>query len=553
MLPEKDWKDGPGSLMQVQNKAMLQLHGFDAIKMATGIPQEAKDMLWLQARALGPEALDDYIVVPQQAADWAKGLPPEVRDRLRKAASDDGKPKEKGCSTRHMSMGCVKKEVSDVVDDATRAAQKALKDIEDEWGRLVDNVADLQSCFRERTLTAKAPVKFFLPTVIPLSFQSGSRSSNRSGSASGSVTGTITVGLPVEVDSRVEFSVFYIPCMPFAVRPKSLGADGKLDIDGIFNANVVATGEFDQLFTVPPAGGVQIPVAVIPVVVAGVPVAVIDVSVYLDGTLRVDGAGKIEGNVLLHTAQQSKFSFSCSGHGCDVKNEGAPAPVTSVESVRLDGRIRIKPAIYAALSLGLNYRMLVARAGPQPYLLGQVHGCGAAYAVQSSDGSSASGNQYALAADLDWGVELRAEALAGGQKVANKSWSLREEHIWFKDLVGSTAFIPIVAGQNQARAGIPASFTMRMPACYPYADTMKYRMQWTGNASSAVSTARKAGTGCTAASGQNCSGAPPADTAINLTWPAAGNYTLTVTPRADAHGRSFDASRAASMQVTVQP
>lgn len=247
-----------------------------------------------------------------------------------------------------------------------------------------------------------------------------------------------------------------------------------------------------------------------------------------------------------------------------------PVPVTAVESVKLDGRIRIKPAIYTALQLGLNVNLLNARAGPQPYLLGQVHGCGAAMAAQSTAGTSSAAELYALAADLDWGIELRAEALAGGQKVAKKTWSLKEEHIFFKDMVNSTAFVPVIAGANQPSLGQPAIYTMKMPTCYLYPDTMNYRVQWSGGANAntgAVNSGGRRGMApllkavgsnapstCNVTSAQaSCKGAPMNDTVIYLAWPAAGNYKLTVTPREDGHGRKFDASRTAELSIDVQP
>ncbi len=560
--------DGPKSLLQFQNKQVIQLRGMDDIKKATGLPQAAKDMLWLHARTLEAQELDGYIVIPEKAQEWSLTLPDSVREKLRKAAEDDGKKKKKGCSSNHISMGCVQTEVDQAVDDFTKAARKAWDDIEAEWGRLVDNLGDAQKCFADHPLKAKFPVKFSISPQIPVSFERDGTQSSKSGSASGSVTGTVTVGVPVAVDSIAELQAFYIPCMPFAIRPRSIGASGDLDAGGDFHANVVASGEFDRLFTIPPSGGVQIPVAVVPIVLGGFPIAILDVSVYLDGTLQVDGKGKLDGNLLLRSMQKSEFAFECSGHGCKLDKRSVPAPATAVESVQLDGRIRIKPAIYTALQLGLNINLLVARAGPQPYLLGQVHGCGTATAEQNTDGTSSSQDWYALAADLDWGIELRAEALAGGQKVAKKIWSMKEEHLYFKDLVNSTAFVPIITGTNQPSLGQPAMYTMKMPTCYLYPDTMNYRVQWSGGAiAGAATSAAKAGmtqpgtaiassapSSCSGTSAPaSCTGAPTNDTVIYLSWPAAGSYNLTVAPREDSHGRNFGASRAAELSIEVQP
>jgi hypothetical protein len=365
----------------------------------------------------------------------------------------------------------------------------------------------------------------------------------------------------------VEASVFYIPCVPFAIRPRSLGADGILEVGGTFDASVTATGTFKQSFTVPPSGGVQIPVTVIPIVLGGVPVAVLDVSVYLDGTVAIDGKGTLNGKLTLESMQKSVFDFNCSGYGCKLKQRSVPAPATAVESVRLDGRVRIKPAIYTALQLGLNFNLLNARAGPQPYLLGVIDGCGDAMAAQSTAGTSSAQGLYALTADLDWGIELRAEALAGGQKVAEKKWELREDHLYFKDLANSTALMPNIAGTFQPPLGQPAAYTIKMPQCYPYSDSMEYEVRWTGGASATTGAPKRgaaqgsapvlraaAPSNCTLQAGQGtCQGAPLNSISFNLAWPVAGDYRLMVVPVEDTHGRKFDASRATEMTVTVQP
>jgi Cu/Ag efflux protein CusF len=100
-----NWRDGPRSLSQFQNKQMIQLRGVDDIKKATGLPQAAKDILWLHARTLEAQEIDGYIVIPEKAEEWSRTLPDSVREKLRKAAEDDGKKKKKGCSTQHISDG----------------------------------------------------------------------------------------------------------------------------------------------------------------------------------------------------------------------------------------------------------------------------------------------------------------------------------------------------------------------------------------------------------------------------------------------------------------
>lgn len=564
-LPPADWRDGAGRLLQYQRKNVLQLRGRRDIKRDTGLPQPARDILLLHARTIGLEGFDSYIVIPEEAQAWSEALPDEMRRMLRKAAADDGHEEEAGCSMDNLSWNCVEAEV----DQFTEQAQEVWQDVADEWGRLLGQVEEAAHCFKERTLSAAGPVRFGIAPQIPLDFERDASSSSGPGSAAGNVRGDVTIGLPVTVNAAARLEVFYIPCLPFAMRPKSLGAEGNLGVAAVFDARVAATGEFSSLFTVPPGGGVQIPVAVIPVALGGVPIAVVDVSVYLDGTLEVDGKGTLNGQLKVQSLQESEFGFECSGQGCELAAHAVPAPANAVQSVKLDGRIRLKPAIYSALQLGLNYNVLNARAGPQPFLVGEIRGCVAADAAQSTTGASSSEAFHALTADLDWGIEIRAEARAGGREIEGSRWRLRQEHILFQDLARSTALVPAITGAAQAAAGQPAAFSFGMPSCYPYADALRYQARWTGNAAAPApppatlaralpgrrssSAPAVTNTDCTVEAGQaSCRGAPSGVMQLHLAWPAGGDYRLTVTAVEDAHGRRFDAS-SAEWAIRVSP
>lgn len=567
-IAASDWRQGPQHLSRFQPAAVAQLQGNDGIVRAGGLPQSVKDVLWLHARTLEAHEQDSYIVIPELADAWARELPDEIRQTLRKAATDDGKKKKKGCSTKHISTGCLKNEVDQAVDDVTRAARKAWQDTIDEWGRLLNRAEEVAACFKEKRLATNAPLQFKISPSIGLSFEKDGKSSNKHGGASGKVTGSVNLGVPVRVQADVSLQMFYIPCLPFVVRPRSLGADGGLEVEGVIKARIDANGAFEQLFSVPPGGGVQIPVVVIPVTLAGVTIAVLDASIYLDGTLQIEGQGTLDGDVRLASTQRSRFSFECDGHSCKVANKGAPAPASAVESFQLEGHVQVKPAIYTALQLGLNYDMLNARAGPQPYLLGDIRGCVAGSAAQSTTGSSSSEAFHLLSADLDWGIELRAEALTAGKKVAKSNWISMRKHLLFQDLSKSSALSPSVTGMVQLAAGEPASFNIRMPSCYPYPEPVQYHVQWTGGASTSAAAPTSAAalrgtplgrvsssppTSCVQQSSQQgtCEGTPSDDTQLYLAWPASGDYVLTVSPKEDKHGRKFDSGKSAT-RVTVR-
>ena len=228
-----------------------------------------------------------------------------------------------------------------------------------------------------------------------------------------------------------------------------------------------------------------------------------------------------------------------------------PAPQNITESAQIKGQVYVKPSVYVALQLDFDYDLLSARAGPQPYLLAMASGCGEASATQASNGQSTSEQNYALTADVDWGVELRAEALVA-DKIVGKPFKhsvTGDKHLWFSDLApgGSSALIADVRSAGPAVAAKPALYTVKMPICYPYTNRMRYQVTWTGGATPARTTA------CQWQSGRGtCDFDPTQNLSFNLTWPAAGTYGLTVVPLSDDHDRKFSSrAQPTRLEVTV--
>jgi hypothetical protein len=226
------------------------------------------------------------------------------------------------------------------------------------------------------------------------------------------------------------------------------------------------------------------------------------------------------------------------------------------------------------------------RAGPQPYLYGELYGCVAGAATQNiSSGSSTAQDWYALTADLDWGIDFRAEALIAGKQVGptlvNRLVSQNPpKHIGFWDLAHSTALLPQVQGLTQASLGQPAVYQIKMPTCYPYPDKVKYQLAWTGSATASsgasgtpagtrsalrtgaalklvgngtATTPANASDPCNLQSGQgSCEFDPAKDFALDLVWPTAGSYNLAVTAVGDTHGREYKPAQPTTSNVTVQ-
>lgn len=463
------------------NLNVVRLHGIDGIATATGIPQAAKDFLMMHAKTLPAGEVDNYVVNAKLAEEWFRAHP-EPESVKKAAAKSDS---HTGCNA--ISVHCAEEAAQHAADEAARQSQKLLEEAQAEWNHVTGEVEHdwnmVQGCFTDNRLTLPGiPVKFSVTPQFPMNFETNGTTSNQYGSASGTINGSVVFGVPIQSDFTAQGDMFYIPCLPFAVRPRSIAASGKLGVGSTFEASATATGKFNQMFTIPPAGGPHFPIEVIPVVIAGVPVAELDVSVYVDGRLLVDGEGKVGGAVSVKTMQDTVFDFACSGKACDLNQRSVPKPVSTAESVRIDGRIHVKPEVYAALQLDFDIDLLTARAGPQPYLLGEIYGCAAASGTQSAGQPTGGQESYALTSDLDWGIELRAEALVAEKKVAEKDWKLLQRHLYFKDLANSTALIPVLSGAAQPSPGQPAVYTMKMPACYPYPDPLEYQVSWNGGA-----------------------------------------------------------------------
>jgi Cu/Ag efflux protein CusF len=570
-------------LAPVGNATLVHLHGLDGIKQATGLPQGVQDFLFLHAQKLPPGEVDNYIVNVQLAQDWFQKHPEPDYVKQAAAAAMGGGDSHAGCDV--ISIHCLGEAAQHVEYEAKRQEQDFINAAQQEWDHITGQAAqflgEAPNCFADHTLDpANGSFQLSLSPQFPLSFSKSGNTANSFGKFSGQISGNLTFGVPMNGSFNAQLQVSYIPCLPFFIRPKSISADGTLGVGATLDATLNATGQFQQSFTVPP-GGTKIPVYAIPVIIGGVPIAELDVSVYLDGTVAVDGNGSLNGAVHLQGHEETAYQFNCGGGGCNGSAHRVSVPDTATESVQVRGRIHVRPAVYAALQLDLDFDLLSARAGPEPYLYGEIYGCAAASGSQSAGGSSTSQEYNALTADVDWGLDLRAEAFAGTDKLGENKWRLTGGHLLFKDLAHSNALIPVLAGTTQPPLSQPATYKVKMPACYPYTDQMEYQVAWTGGATATglapaanptlspnkfqqLSAAALVVKGvqaeasdpppsCTLQSGQaDCWTDPLKDMPFSLAWPAAGSYNLTITPVQDKHGRKFDSSTASQTNISVQ-
>ena len=519
---------------QVQ-RSVLHLYGLEGIENApSSLPDGVRRLLEIHARKTPAGEHTHYIVDPVVAQDWAKTheVPSEI-----KVKSGGGKCK----GNEFERYRCRGEKSWDNWSEATSEEWERLRKKAQGWW---DDAAEI---LKECTTTtdgwtdhvASGPTTPITFSVAPQMSVDVEKSASK-GSSKGSVKGTVTLGFPLQGSFRTGVTFFYIPCLPGVYRLRSLTADGNMTVSNQIGVNVTANGSFDKTFTVPPSGGLQYLLYIIPIMIGDIPVAVIDVSAYVEGDVRITADGQAIGNFAVTNSYRSAFDFECSGKGCTGHEKGATAPTTTNESAQIQGQVQVKPGIFTALQLSFDYNILQGRAGPEPYLLGIANGCGNVSAAQTAGGPSTSQTNGALVADLDWGLMLRGEALAGGQRIGNR-WEydklMRDKHMWFKDLVqsGSTALMPAVTGPGQFTAAQPAAVKVRMPSCYPYTDKVKYRLTWDGGA-----TLKAPGTVCSWQAGTGtCSFDPTKDLTLSVTWPNAGAYNLSVQLVEDEHSRRF--------------
>ena len=566
---------------RAQTSEVVLVRGLDGIEKATMLPRSARKVMEMHVRTLRPGQSTNYIVNPGAAREWfathplpdsAVEVPPihltmgsmsgssmsALADQMRRWAEQHPEAASGGgggsdCGNMFESMDCFNETVQDAGEGFTEGWEQMWEAANDAWTKKTEELADMwevtQECFADKPLPGgSAPVKFAHTASIPVSLEQ----SQSKGGASGTVTGTVRLDIPVEADFDARMDFFYIPCLPFLVRPRSLSANGTMTIGQEFSVGVDAAGSFQRRIKIPPTGGPQIPIQIIPVVIGGVPVAILDISAYIEGVVDIASEGTAKGTFTLTNSQKSTFDFTCDGDGCSGNEKGTTAPATTKETAQIQGQVTVSPGLYTALQLNLNYNVLGARAGPLPYLKGMASGCAAITSTQTAgDASSATETNEALTADLDWAIRVRAEALAGG-KVIGKSWEkdlMKDpKHIWFKDLAGggSSALKPAVTAPATAVATQRTDIRVRMPSCFPYPDKVQYRISWTGNATPTNAAcqwnaASRAGT---------CWFDPTKDLPFSLTWTTAGTYSVSVSLVKDDH-RNFGSTRLTQHTVTV--
>lgn len=530
---------------------VVHVRGVDGIENVSGLPEGVKTLLSMHVRQLPAGESDHYIINVAQAQEWAKTHPVPADVIPTDVKKSDG---HSGCKS--FSWHCAQEASKHAEDETSRQADMLREQAQKDWGHATQELAkdwgELESCLADHTLHLdNIPVEFTVPFQWNILAQMKGKTEDKS--ASGQITGTIGVGLPVSGNFKANVDVFYIPCMAFVVRPKAIGADGTMSVTTKLTANLNASGTFDKTYPIPPQGGPCYLVQDLPIDIAGIPVLNLEACVYLDGGIEVGGEGQLTASFEFDDPHEYAFNFDCSGHGCTHGKAPLTTPVstTTTETYKLEGQAFVKPDIYVALELDLDFDAAAVRAGPEPTLTGTLYGCGTATEKNNlTTGHSTITESHALAFDLDWGLILRTDFLVGGTKEGD-GWNpslVGKEHILFKDLWpgGSNAFRAELTEPSEKETEKNSSFDVSMPACYPFTENLHYKVTLPAGATGVASSLCS----WTGAEG-SCTGNPKKALNFMVNWPASGTYPLTVVAFEDVHPRKFYDNKFTQVTPTI--
>ena len=365
--------------------------------------------------------------------------------------------------------------------------------------------------------------------------------------------------------TMVHADFFYIPCLPFLVRPRSVGVTGSLGVEAAITGNAQASGQYNKTIPLPTAD-LHIPIQVWPIVLPnGTPIAEIDLSLFVQGFLQITAKGQLTSSFNLDYVHTTGFGFTCDGKGCTptqpsrsqvTKIPAAPAPTTTTE---VSGEIQVQPKLFTGLEINVDVDAIQARVGPEATLEGDVQGD----ACLSTAGAVRTTSD-ALLAELGWTPSMRADLLMFTTAIGNGyNKPLEPERMLeFQDLLqgrgGSSALTPGVTGQAKVTPGQAATYNISMPACYPYPDQVNYHVSWTGGGLTAGSKSCSVPSAVPPATTPplnelNCVFNPKQALALSLAWPQASttDYSITVEAVGDQLGRKFNSAKPAVVPVSV--
>jgi hypothetical protein len=294
----------------------------------------------------------------------------------------------------------------------------------------------------------------------------------------------LLVGAEVEGDAKVQarFTLERVnilgACIPYwahlndATLFASIEASAGLKAD----ASVTGTAEADS----PTWTLAEIPLVKIVIFVGPIPI-LIGVDSPIQAGLHLESERKSSISLDSTVSAQAIFNYKCTSSGCS-----SQSTINRDNSLRPeltgDTEARFKPEAWAGVGLRTyvyDPRIFSATGSVELALAGDLwsyngNNCG------DADDNGESELVNALTFDLDLNARLRKEItfLNHDYDLSDKDKLLLQKHLYFKDLIGSTALDPMFFGPEHRQVNEGGMYQLEMRPCWPYEDSVYYTLLW---------------------------------------------------------------------------
>ena len=276
-------------------------------------------------------------------------------------------------------------------------------------------------------------------------------------------SGDFHVQLKGGITGEVKYEIRYSWCWPTFVFHR-MTVSGSADV--LAQANLVAQFQkkwsWDAEIAEPTLGTVSL---------YGIPITfTAPITVGLDAqaaaTLNFNGAYQAHG----------EFNIHCNGNGCDgSKNATSGFQPGGSPVVSAAGKVQVVPWVEGAIKAKLlDEAVAYAQVGVRAKLMGELW----AYAGNNCGDADHDGtNEWVTGATLDLGVGIDVVARAGifGDDLGPWDWNVLQRHLAFwgtGDAIDPIFYGRACGGQNLA------TMHVGMRPCWPYSDTVTYKMTW---------------------------------------------------------------------------
>jgi hypothetical protein len=344
-----------------------------------------------------------------------------------------------------------------------------------------------------------------------------------------STGGSATANVAISVQTELKRFKFFNKCIPYALRLDWAKAQGSVDMNpsASLNGNVTASHTWEKELSNATLGSLDFKVASIP----------IRIALSLPLSVGLELSGSASGNISYSAWQTTSgtFNYTCTLNGCTgTSNFDFSGSTLPTSSANLQGRI--EPSVWFQAGFRASFyadSVSYAQIAVRPYVRGDFweyhgNGCG------DADGNGTNEQVDARTFDLDWQVHLTAQAAAFGKTPTkwNDLWHTNRMHIGFWNLLNTSSMQPIFRGPTAPVVGVAQPYTAMMRSCWPYLDSVNYKLTCSDNST------------------QTKTGAPKTTTTINKTFSAPGSYSLDLTAQSDVHGRILGGVTNRSAQAT---